>query len=171
MVRTWTLKMICQILSIWQSIPLHFTMYPIVDIVSSPPTTNTCSKKVHLPDDHCINQYFKNRMVILDTRYFFITLPNSLDNDWCVHLLQRGTCLYDIQDLNPEDIAEWKRKKKNWARKQKMGRIREVAEKLVWLKRELWLIHKRSRTESGELGIVWWNQECWDSGLGLKRSR
>ena len=102
---------------------------------------------------------------------FFFTLPNSLDNDRYIHLLQWGTCLYNIQDLDPEDIAEWKRKKKNWARKQKMRRIREVAEKLVQLKGELGLMHKQSRTESGQLGIVWWNWEYWDSGMGLKRLR
>ena len=144
-------------------------MYPIVDIVASPPAMNTHSKKVHLPDDHPVNNYFENGMAILHTRYFFFTLPNSLDDDHYIHLLQQSTCLYDIQDLDPEDIAEWKRK--NWARKQKMQRIRAVAEKLVWLKRELRLMHKRSRTESGELGIVWWNQEYWDSGMGLKRLR
>ena len=146
-------------------------MYPIVDIVASPPIMNTHSKKVHLPDDHPINQYFEDGMAILNTQYFFFTLPNCLDDDQYIHLLQRGTCLYDIQDLDPEDIAEWKRKKKNWLRKQKMQRIREAAAKLVLLKRELQLIHKRSRTESGQLGIVWWNREYWDSGMGLKRLR
>ena len=30
-------------------------------------------------------------------------------------------------------------------------------------------MHKRSQTESGVLGIVWWNQEYWDKGLGVKR--
>ena len=43
------------------------------------------------------------------------------------------------------------------------------AETLVQLKRELQLMHKRSRTEDGQLGIVWWNQEYWDTGMGLKR--
>ena len=52
-----------------------------------------------------------------------------------------------------------------------MRGIREAAEKLVWLKRELQLMHKWSRTESGQLGIVWWNREYWDTGMGLKRLR
>ena len=43
-------------------------MYPIVDIVASPPAMNTHCKKVHLPDDHPVNQYFENGMAILDTR-------------------------------------------------------------------------------------------------------
>ena len=53
-------------------------------------------------------------------------------------------------------------------RKQRMQRIREHAEKIVQLKRELQLMHKRSKTESGQLGIVWWNMEYKDKGLGLK---
>ena len=61
------------------------------------------------------------------------------------------------------------RKKNNLARKSKMGRIREEAEKLVQLQRESRLIHKWSRTEDGQLGIVWWNREYWDKGMGLKR--
>ena len=30
-------------------------------------------------------------------------------------------------------------------------------------------MHKSSRTEGGQLGIVWWNREYWDVGMGLKR--
>ena len=30
-------------------------------------------------------------------------------------------------------------------------------------------MHKRSRTESGQLGIVWWNMEYRDNRLGLRR--
>ena len=50
-----------------------------------------------------------------------------------------------------------------------MKRIREHAEKIVQLKRELWLMHKRSRTESGQLGIKWWNMQYRNMALGLKR--
>ena len=46
-----------------------------------------------------------------------------------------------------------------------MRRIREEAEKVVQLKRELQLMHKRSRTEDGQLGIIWWNWEYWDKGM------
>ena len=164
-------KMIHQISFIWQSVPLHFAMYPIVDIVTSPPAMNTHSKKCHLLDNHPVNQYFKNGMAILNTWYYFFTLPNILDDHQYIHLVQQKTCLYDLQDLNPEELIEWTKKKKNLARQQKIKRIREPVEKLVWLKRELPLIPKQSRTESGQLGIVWWNQEYWDTGLGLKRLR
>ena len=47
--------------------------------------------------------------------------------------------------------------------------IRERAEKWVQLKRELRLMHKRSQTESGTMGIIWWNREYWDNSMGLKR--
>ena len=56
-----------------------------------------------------IHQQFENGMTILNTRYYFFTLPNTLDDYEYVHMLQQETCLYDIQDLDPEDITEWKR--------------------------------------------------------------
>ena len=108
-------------------------------------------------------------MVILDMQYYFFTLPNTLDNHTYVHMVQRDTCLYDLQYLDPEELAEWMRKKKDLVRRRKMRRIREGAEKLVQLKRELRRMHKRSWTESGTLGIIWWNWEYWDNGMGLKR--
>ena len=110
-------------------------------------------------------------MVILNTRYYFFSLPNALDDDSYVHLIQQGTCPYDLQDLTPEELTDHKCRKKNGARNRKMKRIREEVEKLVWLKRELWLMHKQSRMESGIQQIVWWNQEYWDTGMGSKRLR
>ena len=67
--------------------------------------------------------------------------------------------------------TERKRVKKNQARKRKMRRIRNEVEKLVQLKGELRLLHKQSQTEDGKLGIVWWNWDHWDTGMGLKRLR
>ena len=122
--------------------PLLFAMFPIVEIVSSPPTMNTSSKKQHLPHDHPIHQKFENIMEIVNTAYYFFTLPNTLDDHTYVHLVQQDTCLYNLQDLEPEELTERKRIKKNQARRRKMQRIRERAEKLVQLKRELQLIHK-----------------------------
>ena len=37
------------------------------------------------------------------------------------------------------------------------------------LRRELRIAHKKNRTESGEMGITWWNREYWDEGKGVKR--
>ena len=109
-------------------------------------------------------------MVILDTQYYFFTLPNTLDNHTYVHMVQRDTCLYDLQYLDPEELAERMRKKKDLVRRRKMRRIRERAEKLVWLKKELRLMHKRSWTESGTLGIIWWNWEYWELWYGTQKT-
>ena len=160
-----------QISDILQSIPLPLTMYPIVDIMVSPPAMNTHSKKCYLPHDHPIHNYSEDGMVILDTRYYFFILRNTLDDHNYVHMVQWDTCLYNLQDLEPEELAERKRIQKDQVRRRKMRRIREKAEKLVWLKRELRQMHKWSRTEDGQQGIVWWNQEYWNSGMGMKRLR
>ena len=76
-----------------------------------------------------------------------------------------------LHSPKPEELTERMRIKKNQVRRKKMQRIREKVEKLEQLKRELWLTHKWSQTESGTLGIVWWNQEYWDNRMGLKRLR
>ena len=98
--------------------------------------------------------------ILLDSEHFF-TLPNMLDDETYVHMIQRDTCLYDISDLEPEDIAERMRIKKKQALKRRMRRIRRTAEiqamKVKQLRRELRLAHKKSKTEDGKLGIVWWN--------------
>ena len=103
----------------------------------------------------------------------FFTLPNTLDDESFVHIIQQDTCLYDIQDLDPEDIAERLRIKKKQADKRRMMRMRWVAEiqagKVKRLRRELWIAHIGSRTEDGILGIVWGNQEYWGTGFRVKR--
>ena len=50
--------------------------------------------------------------LLLDSEHFF-TLANMIDDDSYVHLIQRDTCLYNIQDLEPEDIDTrlWMKKK------------------------------------------------------------
>ena len=87
----------------------------------SPPAMNTRSKKclAILP----ANQLVDNPNVLVDTGNFF-TLPNMLDNATYVHMIQRDTCLYNISDLEPEDIAERMRIKKKMALKRRMRRIR-----------------------------------------------
>ena len=123
---------------------------------------NTHSKKRLIP------QIINN----LDGDDFF-TLPNTLDDKSYVHIIQHNTCLYDIQDLDPEDIAERLKIKKKQTDKRRMRRRRRAAEiqagKVRWLRRELRIAHKRSRTEDGVLGIVWWNREYWGTGFGIKR--
>ena len=90
-----------------------------------------------------------------------------------VHIIQHDTCLFDIQDLEPEEITERMRIKKKQADKRRMRRIRRAAEiqagKVKRLRRELRIAHKRTQTEDGELGIVWWNREYWGTRFGKKR--
>ena len=31
------------------------------------------------------------------------------------------------------------------------------------------MVHKKSRTEDGVLGITWWNREYWGTGFRVKR--
>ena len=134
----------------------------------TPPAMNTCSKKCLIPQiiDNLDGDDF------FDGNNFF-TLPNTLDDAMYVHIIQQDTCLWDIQDLDPDDIAERLRIKKKEATRRRMRRMRRTAEiqagKVKQLRRELWIAHKRSRTEDGELGIVWWNREYWGNGFGVKR--
>ena len=133
----------------------------------SPPAMNTRSKKrLAIPPADQLDK------ILIDTGNFF-TLPNMLDDASYVHMIQRDTCLYDISDLEPEDIAERMRIKKKQAVKRRMNRIRRTAEiqarKVKQLRRELRIAHKKSRTEDGKLGIAWWSQEYWDNGKGQKR--
>ena len=130
---------------------------------------NTRSKKrlaIHPADQ------LDNESILIDTGNFF-TLPNMLDNYTFVHMIQRDTCLYDISDLEPKDIAERMRIKKKQAPKRRMHRIRRTAEiqaeKVKQLRRELRIAHKKNRDEDGKLGIVWWSREYWDDGKSVKR--
>ena len=136
----------------------------------TPPAMNTRSRKRLIPqivDNLDGNNFF-------NTNNLF-TLPNTLDDESYVHIIQRDTCLFDIQDLDPVNIAERLRIKKKQTHKRRMLRIRRTVEiqagKVKLLRRDLRIAHKRSRTEDGELGIVWWNREYWGTGFGVKRLR
>ena len=89
----------------------------------TPPAMNTFSKKFLIP--HIVDNLDGNKL--FDSNNFF-TLPNTLDNESYVHIIQRDTCLFDIQDLDPEDIAERLRIKKKQADKRRMRRMRREAE-------------------------------------------
>ena len=135
----------------------------------TPPAMNTRNRK-RLTARHA-HETFGDKL-LLDSEHFF-TLANMIDDDSYVHLIQRDTCLYDIQDLEPEDIEKRQRMKKKAALKRRMQRIRRHAElraaEVKLLRRELRIAHKKNRTESGELGITWWSREYWDEGKGVKR--
>ena len=129
---------------------------------------NTCSQK-KLAQQNPMNPQFGQGDI--DSRQYFFTLPNTIDNNLYVYLVQQNTPLFDLQDLGHIELAEHKRMKRNIRRVRKLQRTRWEAEKLVQLKRELRLMHKRSRNEAGVLGIFWWNREYWDEGKGEKRIR
>ena len=133
---------------------------------------NTHSKKHQLPIEHP-TQHLEDGILLIDTHHHFFTLPNMLDNHTYVRMVQRDTCLYNIQDLEPEEITKRLQIKKKQVRARKMRRMRQEveiqAEKVKWLRRELWIMHKRSWTEDGVLGVVWWNQEYWGTGFGVKK--
>ena len=137
-------------------------MYPIVNILCSDPTMNTCSKKWNIaipnPMDHLDDG-------ALDQQYF---LPSTLDSDDTV---QPDTISYDLANLEEEDFAEWRRMKKEELRVRQMQRIRERVSVHKKLKRELRQAHKLSQMESGFSGICWWHLKCWDGDMGLKTKK
>ena len=110
--------------------------------------------------------------ILIDSKHFF-TLANMMDNNLYVHLIQCDTCLFNIQDLGPEDINTRLQMKKKAAKKRWMQKIWWHAEleaaKVKLLRRELRIAHKKNRTEDGELGITWWSREYWDERKGVKR--
>ena len=86
----------------------------------TPPAMNTRNKK-RLTARHALETF--GDKLLLDSEHFF-TLANMIDDDSYVHLIQRDTCLYDIQDLEPENIEKRQRMKKKAALKRRMQRIR-----------------------------------------------
>ena len=90
----------------------------------TPPAMNTRSRKCQLPPPA---KQLEQEIFVFDSSNFF-TLPNMLDDHTFVHIMQRDTCLYDIQDLEPEDIAERMRIKKKQADNRRMRRMRQAAE-------------------------------------------
>ena len=135
----------------------------------TPPALNTRSRK-RLTARHALET--NKDKILIDSEHFF-TLANMMDDDSYVHLIQRDTCLYDIQDLNPEDIDTRLQMKRKATKKRWMQKIRQHAElraaEVKLLRREFWITHKKNRTENGEMGITWWNWEYWDEGKGVKR--
>ena len=123
----------------------------------TPPAMNTHSRKC-LTARHALET--NTDKILINSEHFF-TLANMMDDDSYIHLIQCNTCLYNIQDLDPEDIDTRLRMKKKAAKKRQMQRIRRHAElravEVKLLRRELRIAHKKNRTENGEMGITWWN--------------
>ena len=90
----------------------------MAEIVMTPPAMNTRSKKRLIPQ--IVNNLDGDNF--FDSNNFF-TLPNTLDDKTFVHIIQRDTYLFDIQDLDPEDIAERLRIKKKQVDNRRMRRM------------------------------------------------
>ena len=86
----------------------------------TPPAMNTRSKK-RLTARHALETVTEK--ILIDSEHFFM-LANMIDDDSYVHLIQHDTTLYDIQDLDPEDIEKRLRMKKKVAKKRRMQRMR-----------------------------------------------
>ena len=129
----------------------------IVQILYSAPSMNMRSQK-KLAQQNPMNPQFGQGDI--DSRQYFFMLPNTIDDNLFVHLVQNDTTLFDLQDLDHEDLANHKRAKRDIARVRKLQRSTERAEKLVRLKREL--IRK---AELGVSGLVWRNQEQQPKGV------
>ena len=81
---------------------------------------NTCSKKC-LTARHALET--NTDKILIDSKHFF-TLANMMDEDSYVHLIQRDTCLYDIQDLDPDDIETRLRKRRKNSECRESGDMR-----------------------------------------------
>ena len=124
----------------------------IVEIIYTAPSMNTRSKKRGIAKDPGHENHFG--IGLLNSQEYFFTLPNTLDDNSFIHMVQVGTPLYDVQDLDQPDIDDYKRRKRRRAELNAKKRWNQRLEKVARLKREL--IRKG---ELGESGLVWRNQE------------
>ena len=79
----------------------------------TPPAMNTHRKKCQTAR-HALET--NEDKILIDSEHFF-TLANMMDDNSYVHLIQRDTCLDNIQDLDPEDINTRLRMKRKVAKK------------------------------------------------------
>ena len=120
-------------------------MYPRVHINYSSPMMNTCSKKaIHAIAHDDITSHGAETD---DTLHFF-ALPNTLDGEEIVQLLQNDTHTYQLTQCGNGMVNYWKEEKRR-TRKRQWREIRKRMEMLVKLKRELQQAHKLSTDKQG----------------------
>ena len=139
------------------TLTISFAMPIIVQILYSLPSMNTRSQKKEALQNPMEPQFGHGD---IDSRQYFFTLPNTIDDNSFVHLVQQDTTLFDLQDLDHEDLVNHKEGKRRLAESRALKRETKRLEKVVRLKREL--IRK---AELGELGPVWRNQERRPKGV------
>ena len=130
----------------------------IVQIAYTAPSMNTHSKKRGIVIDPGHQLHFSEGLI--NSQQYFFTLPNTIDDNSFVHLVQSDTLLYDLQDLDHVDIENHKEGKRRLAELRAKKWETKRMEKVVQLKKEL--IRKG---ELGELGLVWRNQEQRPKGV------
>ena len=79
----------------------------IVHIIHSAPSMNTRSQKKNALS--AAGPQFGHGDI--DSQKYFFALPNTLDDNSYVHLVQQDTTLYDLQDLDHQDILNHKEAK------------------------------------------------------------
>ena len=133
-------------------------MYPIVNILCSPLTMNTHSWKWNIAIQSTWTTLPSTFNISLHSQTLWIT----------IQVIQGDMTSYDLQDIDEDNIAGWRKMKVKEVRAKQMRRIRRRVEVLQQLKRELRQVHKLSQTESGFPGICWWHLKYWYEDLGLK---
>ena len=83
-------------------------MSTIVQIIYSAPSLNTRSQKRNALS--AVGPQFGHGDI--DSQRYIFALPNTLDNNSYVHLVQQETSLFDLQDLDHQDILNHKETKR-----------------------------------------------------------
>ena len=118
---------------------LHCSMCPLVNIIYSAYTLNTCSCRWTLLQD--VNPADVQQQVIdngqtNDFLHFF-TLPNNFNHQSIVRLPMNKTAPYQLQYDGPQVIDKWREVKKQRAKKRKQREMRKKVEKMAKLHRLL----------------------------------
>ena len=118
---------------------LHRSMYPIVKINYSTPALNTHSHKWALLQNIDLAHVQAQAQQQGETNNYLhlFTLPNNLDNNSIVRLLQNDTTAYQLEYAGNNIVDAWKEVKREKVRKRKQRELRKKAEKMVKLHREL----------------------------------
>ena len=134
----------------------------IVHIIHSAPSMNTHSQKKNTLS--AAGPQFGHGDI--DLQKYFFALPNTLDDNSYVHLVQQETSLFDLQDLDHQDILIHKEAKTRLVEQRAIKRREKDLERVVRLKREL-----LRKALLGKLGLVWRNQEQRPKGIRRVKRR